>query len=322
MPNRVGICIAPFWRFCGWEACRRGTHSGIDPPTVGRHIAMLQASLGGRVLFTRSQSGLMPTAAAHELRPHAEDMAAAAAAFVRMGSGNLEENAGGERRAAADVVGVEILPPILSEFRYRYPRTVIELSLSNQMADLLRRDADIAVRMVRPKQKALLAKRAGKVALGFHAHRRYLERYGYPERLEDLAHHTLIGFDRTLPFADLPMRCRCPHARAVRIPRDNDLAQCAASGLGGDLPDRHRSSRSDLLSLLGSTSRSKWKSGSLCTIIEAHLRMRLMFDHLALNFGSSTPWPSEAGAGADETEHRGRGQPQARTAGLCVAWIK
>ena len=122
---------------------------------------MLQATLGGRVLFTRSQTGLMPTAAAHELRPHAEDMAAAAAAFVRMGSGNLEETAGVVRLAAADVVGVEVLPPILSDFRYQYPNTVIELSVSNQMADLLRRDADIAVRMVRPKQKALLAKRAG-----------------------------------------------------------------------------------------------------------------------------------------------------------------
>src|ERR1700684_1436198 len=60
-----------------------GRALGLTQPTIGRHIAMLQANLGGRVLFTRSQSGLMPTAAAHELRPHAEDMAAAAAAFVR-----------------------------------------------------------------------------------------------------------------------------------------------------------------------------------------------------------------------------------------------
>ncbi len=78
-----------------------GRALGLTQPTIGRHIATLQASLGGRVLFTRSQTGLMPTAAAHELRPHAEDMAAAAAAFVRMGSGNLEETAGVVRLAAA-----------------------------------------------------------------------------------------------------------------------------------------------------------------------------------------------------------------------------
>jgi len=265
-----------------------GRTLGLTQPTVGRHIAMLQAGLGGRVLFTRSQTGLMPTAAAHELRPHAEDMAAAAAAFVRIASGNLEETAGVVRLAAADVVGVEILPPILSEFRYRYPNTVIELSLSNQMADLLRRDADIAVRMVRPKQKALLAKRAGKAALGFHAHRRYLERYGYPERLEDLAHHTLIGFDRTLPFADLLDAVPLPVTRELFAFRsDNDLAQLAAlrSGFGIGICQTGIARRDpDLLRLLGKHFKVEME---IWVVMHNELkrisRMRLMFDHLALN---------------------------------------
>ena len=160
---------------------------GLTQPTIGRHIASLQRALGGRALFTRSQTGLLPTDAAHKLRSHAEDMAAAAAAFVRTGSANVEEMGGVVRLAAADVLGVEVLPGILSDFRAEFPAIAIELSLSNQIADLLRRDADIAVRMVRPQQKALLAKRVGKVALGFYAHRRYLERCGYPDRLEDLS---------------------------------------------------------------------------------------------------------------------------------------
>ena len=265
-----------------------GRTLGLTQPTVGRHIAMLQAGLGGRVLFTRSQTGLMPTAAAHELRPHAEDMAAAAAAFVRIGSGNLEETAGVVRLAAADVVGVEILPPILSEFRYRYSNTVIELSLSNQMADLLRRDADIAVRMVRPKQKALLAKRVGKVALGFHAHRRYLERYGYPERLEDLAHHTLIGFDRTPPFANLLEAVPLSVTRELFAFRcDNDLAQLAAlrSGFGIGICQTGIARRDpDLLPLLGKHFKVEME---IWIVMHNELkrisRMRLMFDHLALN---------------------------------------
>jgi len=265
-----------------------GRALGLAQPTIGRHIATLQACLGGRVLFTRSQTGLMPTAAAHELRPHAEAMAAAAAAFVRMGSGNLEETAGVVRLAAADVVGVEVLPAILSEFRYKYPNTVIELSLSNQMADLLRRDADIAVRMVRPKQKALLAKRAGTVALGFHAHRRYLERFGYPERLEDLAHHTLIGFDRTLPFADLLQALPVPVSRDLFAFRcDNDLALMAAlrSGFGIGICQSGIARRDpNLLPLL-----SKQFKVELEIWIVMHndlkriSRMRLMFDHLAIS---------------------------------------
>jgi DNA-binding transcriptional LysR family regulator len=249
---------------------------------------MLQSSLGGRVLFTRSQTGLMPTGAAHELRPHAEDMAAAAAAFMRIGSGNLEETAGVVRLTAADVVGVEVLPPILSDFRYRYPNTVIELSVSNQMADLLRRDADIAVRMVRPKQKALLARRVGKIVLGFHAHRRYLERYGYPERLEDLAHHTLIGFDRIPPAAEFLAAVPMPVSRELFAFRcDNDLALLAAlrAGFGVGICHVGLARRDpDLLPLLNKLFKVELE---IWIVMHNELkrisRMRLMFDHLALN---------------------------------------
>jgi DNA-binding transcriptional LysR family regulator len=264
-----------------------GRALGLTQPTIGRHIAMLQACLGGRVLFTRSQTGLMATAAAHELRPHAEDMAAAAAAFVRMGSGNLEEAAGVVRLAAADVMGVEVLPAILAEFRYKYPNTVIELSLSNQIADLLRRDADIAVRMVRPKQKALLAKRAGTVSLGFHAHRRYLERFGYPERLEDLGRHTLIGFDRTLPFADLLHAVPLPVSRELFAFRcDNDLALMAAlrSGFGIGICQTGIARRDpNLLPLLAKQFKVDMEIWIVMhNDLKRISRMRLMFDHLAL----------------------------------------
>src|SRR5277367_3107232 len=206
---------------------------GLTQPTIGRHIASLQKALGNRALFTRSQSGLLPTDAAHRLRAHAEDMAAAAAAFVRTGSADVEETGGVVRVAAPEVIGVEVLPGILSDFRNSFPTVVIELSLSNQIADLLRRDADIAVRLVRPQQKALLAKRVGKVALGFYAHRRYLERCGYPNRLEDLPDHALIGFDRASPPADFLKAVPVPVTRELFAFRcDNDLAQLAALRAG------------------------------------------------------------------------------------------
>jgi DNA-binding transcriptional LysR family regulator len=263
-----------------------GRSLGLTQPTVGRHVALLQESLGGRVLFTRSQAGLLPTTAAFELRPHAEAMAAAAAAFVRMGSTDLAETAGVVRLAAADVMGVEVLPAILSEFRSKHPATVIELSLSNQMADLLRRDADIAVRMVRPRQKALLAKRVGKVALGFHAHRRYLERHGFPERIEDLAHHALIGFDRTLPFANLLKAVPLPLSRerfAFRC--DNDLAQMAAlrSGFGVGICQTGIARRDpDLLPLLSKQFKVEMEIWIVMhNDLRRSARMRLMFDHLA-----------------------------------------
>src|SRR5258708_7523265 len=115
-----------------------GRSLGLTQPTIGRHIALLQQSLTGRLLFTRSKTELLRTQAANELRPHAENMAAAAAAFVRTGSADLEQAAGVIRLAAAGVVGVGRLPAILSEFRARFPATGIGLSLSDQISSLMR----------------------------------------------------------------------------------------------------------------------------------------------------------------------------------------
>jgi DNA-binding transcriptional LysR family regulator len=266
-----------------------GRSLGLTQPTIGRHITLLQESLGDRVLFTRSQVGLLPTGAAHELRPHAEAMAAAAAAFVRAASSTSEETAGVIRIAAADVVGVELLPAIVTEFRRRYPTTAIELSLSNEVADLLRRDADIAVRMVRPNQKALLAKRAGKVALGFYAHRQYLERYGYPETLEDLRHHAVIGFDRAPPFAILLKALPLPVSRDMFAFRcDNDLAQMAAlrAGFGVGICQAGIARRdSNLVALFSKQFKVEMEIWIVMhNDLKRSTRMRLMFDHLAASF--------------------------------------
>jgi DNA-binding transcriptional LysR family regulator len=289
-----------------WDLCRSflavlrlgslsaaGRSLGITQPTVGRHIALLQESLGGRVLFTRSQTGLLPTDAAHELRPHAEDMAAAAAAFVRAGSANREEAAGVVRIAAADVMGVEVLPPILSEFRLQFPKTVIELSLSNEIADLLRRDADIAVRMVRPQQKALLAKRVGKVSLGFYAHRHYLERHGYPEQLEDLRRHSVIGFDRAPPFTNLLKAVPVPITRDLFAFRcDNDLAMLAAlrSGFGVGICQAGIAQRDpELLPLFAKQFKVEMEIWIVMhNDLKRSSRMRLMFDHLASRLAEFT----------------------------------
>lgn len=191
----------------GWDlyrsflsVLRRGSLSagaralGLTQPTLGRHIAELEAKLGVS-LFVRSQSGLSPTAASLALKPHAEAMEAAAAALIRAVSGAMDEPTGTVRLTASEFIGVEVLPPILTIFREAHPNIAIELALSNLNQDLLRRDADIAVRMMRPTQSALVARRLGQVGIGLYAHRSYLARHGMPARLADLANHTLIGFD-------------------------------------------------------------------------------------------------------------------------------
>ncbi|WP_207459036.1 LysR family transcriptional regulator [Azospirillum sp. SYSU D00513] len=211
---------------------------GVAQPTIGRHIDALEQSVGFP-LFTRSQHGLAPTEAALELRPYAEALSSTAAALLRAagghGAGQGAAVKGTVRVTASEVIGVEVLPPILAALRERHPALSIELALSNAVEDLLRRDADIAVRMVEPVQDALLVRRLGTVTLGLHAHRRYLDRQGRPERIEDLAGHSLIGFDRETP-AIRALRAKVPPSLFERsrfaLRADSDLAQLAAIRAG------------------------------------------------------------------------------------------
>ncbi|HWZ07946.1 MAG TPA: LysR family transcriptional regulator, partial [Bradyrhizobium sp.] len=156
------------------EVIRDGSLSGaarrlsLTQPTVGRHIDALEAALGMR-LFSRSPQGLKATPAALELVGHAETMAAASAALRRTASGGAAADRGTVRITASEMIGCEVLPPIISRFRDSHPGITIELALNNRNEDLLRRDADIAVRMVRPRQKSLLARHIGKSPVGLYA---------------------------------------------------------------------------------------------------------------------------------------------------------
>ncbi|MCF4167194.1 LysR family transcriptional regulator [Zavarzinia compransoris] len=170
---------------------------GLTQPTVGHHIAALEAALGVP-LFTRSPRGLTPTETALALRPHAEAMALAAAALERTASGGAGELSGHVRISASDVVGGLVLPRILADMRRALPGIVVELAPSNLSADLLRQEADIAVRMVRPSQGALVAKFIGEVGLGFYATRDYLNFAGTPTSLAEIAEQGVIGPDRDM----------------------------------------------------------------------------------------------------------------------------
>ncbi|WP_130619940.1 LysR family transcriptional regulator [Dyella amyloliquefaciens] len=205
---------------------------GMTQPSLGRHMRELESALGS-ALFARSPQGLAPTELAHELVPHAQAMASAAAALQRTASAGREEISGTVRLTASEVIGAEVLPAILTAFRERHPGIVIELVLSNQTTDLLRRDADIAVRMVQPTQEALVARHVGRIELGLFAHRRYLDMHGQPATLAELAGHALIGFDTELPYIRKLRPVGLPYAREhFALRTDSDLASLAALRAG------------------------------------------------------------------------------------------
>jgi len=205
---------------------------GTTQPTMGRQVAALEASLGIK-LFTRSLDGLSPTEAGMRLIPPAQAMAAAVESAQRSASGATEEELGTVRVTASHVMGAEVLPPMLADFHSLNPRISVELALSNRNEDLLRGDADIAVRMMRPTQGALVAKRIGRIDIGLYGHRRYLKRRSIPRQLQDLRRHALIGYDRDQAYTRLLERMGVPPTRDMfGFRSDSDLAQLAALRAG------------------------------------------------------------------------------------------
>jgi DNA-binding transcriptional LysR family regulator len=209
-----------------------GRASGMAQPTVGRHIDALESALGLK-LFTRSFDGFAPTDAAWLLRPYAASLAATSAALLRAAGSHGTEVRGTVRLTTSEVMGVEVLPPILAALRDAHPQLVVELTLSNAPDNLLQREADIAVRMFRPTQDALIARRVGAIEVGLYAHEKYLAAKGAPASLDDLSAHALIGFDRETAFIrrfleQFPMFAR----PALAFRADSELAQLAALRAG------------------------------------------------------------------------------------------
>ncbi len=223
-------------------AVRRGSLSAaarslnMTQPTLGRHIGELEKGLGV-ALFTRSPGGLAPTEAALQLVPHAQAMESAFASLTRMAKagGDSSDPRGTVRITASEIMGTFVLPPIMAELRQRHPEIVQELSLNNQTDDLLRREADIAVRMVRPAQQGLAARRIGQVPLRLFAHRKYVERFGLPATIGELGRYHVIGFDRDDHSARAVAGSKLPINRDIFAFRvDSDVAQVEAirAGLG------------------------------------------------------------------------------------------
>lgn len=168
---------------------------GATQPTIGRHIAELENQLG-TVLFERTGRGLLPTAAALRLSEAARAMEAGAHQLARGAAGAQAGGGGTVRISASQPVACILLPPVLARMRHALPEVQVELVASNAVSNLLRREADIALRMVQPDQGSLVARKIGRITLGAYAQRDYLRRRGTPRQPSDLLAHDMLGADR------------------------------------------------------------------------------------------------------------------------------
>ena len=207
---------------------------GLTQPTLTRHIDALERAIGV-TLFLRTQRGLAPTDIALKLVPLAESMAATAAALGRVANDEAGKIDGTVRVSASEIVCTEYLPAICAALRRSHPGLVVEIVMTNQLTDLLQREADIAVRMQQPIQDALIARRLPSLELGLYAHRDYLAYRPAPLSIAGLAEHDMIGFDTETPMLRAVGQRFPVYARprfALRADSDNVQLAALRAGFG------------------------------------------------------------------------------------------
>jgi DNA-binding transcriptional LysR family regulator len=169
---------------------------GLSQPTLSRQMAALEQALGV-TLFERVGRSVQLTDAGAALVEHARAMGAAADELALAASGQAQGVEGPVSVSASDAVAAWLLPPIVARLRAQAPGIVVEVISSNALADLRRREADIAVRHLRPDHPDLIGRLVREGTAGHYASRDYVARHGHPRRADEIQGHRFIGTDRS-----------------------------------------------------------------------------------------------------------------------------
>jgi DNA-binding transcriptional LysR family regulator len=168
---------------------------GVSQSTVHRRLAELEERLGRRLL-ERELAGYRLTELGEELRPFAERVEEAVAAFERHLVSSDKELTGTIRVTCPTTVADRLIrTPLIDAFHTRYPGLRIELVMSDQFLDLSTGEADIAIRAGEPKDEALVGRTIAETPWALYASRSYFERHGRPERPKDIERHLVVAFD-------------------------------------------------------------------------------------------------------------------------------
>lgn len=169
--------------------------SGQSQPTLGRHIQTLEQTLGAS-LFDRHARGLNLSDTGERLLPMARQMRATMSQITLTAAGQSQALEGTVRITASVFASHHLLPPVLAHIRTIEPEIQLELVPTDATENLLFREADIAVRMYRPRQLDIVTRHITDLRLGVFAAREYLDRTGRPENMSDILKHDLVGYDR------------------------------------------------------------------------------------------------------------------------------
>jgi DNA-binding transcriptional LysR family regulator len=181
-----------------YVAVEEGSLSGAarvlnsSQPTIGRQISALEESLG-ITLVERSVKGLQITQEGRDLVEYVQAMSEAASMISIVADSRSQEVSGPVAITATDLLSTNVLPQILLELRETAPGIRIRVNASNDIQDLMHREADIAIRHVRPEQPELIAKHVGDFRANLYASTTYLDATGRPRTLRDIAGYDFVG---------------------------------------------------------------------------------------------------------------------------------
>lgn len=174
---------------------------GMTQPTVGRQVAALESELGV-MLFDRVGRGLTLTANGLELMEHVRAMGDAASQMSTTASGQSTSVEGTVRITATEVASAFVLPPMIAGLRRAHPGIEVEVVATNRLRDLRRREADIAIRAVRPTDPQLIARKLPSETARLYASAPYLEAHGPFDTAGALTDAVFLGFEENARFID------------------------------------------------------------------------------------------------------------------------
>ena len=173
---------------------RAARRLGLSQPTLTRRMAALEERFRTE-LFRRTARGVELTEAGESLLEPARLMEQEANAAEIAVSGRDSALAGTVRVTATEGLGIHWLTPELAAFQAGHPAIEIDVLIQNQTVNLLRREADIALRLGRPRQSDLVGRKLAVLAFGLYAAKDYLDLRGRPARQVELAGHRAVLFD-------------------------------------------------------------------------------------------------------------------------------
>lgn len=197
---------------------------GQTQPTLSRQVAAIEQRMGV-TLFERVGKAMALTPTGLDLLEHARVMGAAAEALGLAASGRSQAVGGVVSVSATYGAAAYFLAPIVRKLREKEPAITIEVIASDGNSDLLRREADIAIRHVKPDQPDLIARLLREATANFYASEDWVREHGHPRRAEEAAHLPFVGADRSghflaylrqhgLPLSEANFSCYADHSMA------------------------------------------------------------------------------------------------------------